>query len=99
MPELLDQYAVPGTVVARISNGDVVWTQAYGLADVESVMPMRSDMLFEFGSTGKVITAWAVMRLVEQGKVDLDAPVNQYLKRWQIRSDEFDPDEVTIRRL
>lgn len=99
MPDLLERFAVPGTVVARIASGEVVWTHAYGLADTESAAPMRADMVFEFGSTGKVITAWAVMRLVEQGTVDLDAPVNRYLKRWQIRSDEFDPDDVTVRRL
>ncbi len=39
------------------------------------------------------------MRLVEAGKVDLDAPVNRYLKRWQIRSTKFDPNDVTPRRL
>jgi CubicO group peptidase (beta-lactamase class C family) len=39
------------------------------------------------------------MRLVEKGKIDLDAPANRYLKRWQIRSTKFDPNQVTIRRL
>lgn len=99
MPELLPRFGVPGSVVARISKGDVVWTKAYGLADVKTAAPMRPDMVFEFGSNGKVITAWAVMRLVEQGKVELDAPANRYLKRWQIRSQDFDADEVTVRRL
>lgn len=99
MPELLQRFGVPGSVVARISDGDVAWTKAYGLADVATAAPMRPDMVFEFGSNGKVITAWAVMRLVEQGKVDLDAPANRYLKRWQIQSEDFDAGEVTVRRL
>jgi len=43
------------------------------------------------GSNGKVMTAWALMRLVQAGKVELDAPVNRYLKRWQVRSTKFDP--------
>jgi len=46
-----------------------------------------------------VLTAWGIMCLVEKGKVDLDAPVNRYLKRWQLRSPKFDPNQVTIRRL
>jgi CubicO group peptidase (beta-lactamase class C family) len=56
-------------------------------------------MVFNHGSDGKVLTAWAMMRLVEAGKVDLDAPANRYLKRWQIRSTRFDPNGVTPRRL
>ncbi len=99
MPDLLPRFGVPGSVVARISKGDVVWTKAYGLADIRSATPMRPDMVFEFGSNGKVITAWAVMRLVEQGRVDLDAPANRYLQRWQIRSEKFDVDQITVRRL
>lgn len=99
MPALLQRFGVPGTVVARISDGAVVWTNAYGVADIETGRPMRPEMVFEFGSNGKVLTAWAVMRLVEQGKVELDVPANHYLKRWQVHSDRFDAAEVTVRRL
>ena len=99
MPALLARYGVPGTVVARISNGEVAWTQAYGLADVAAGEPMDAAMVLEFGSLGKVITAWAVMRLVDQGRLDLDAPANDYLKRWQVESSRYDSNRVTIRRL
>ena len=60
---------------------------------------MRPNMVFNHGSDGKVLTAWAMMCLVEAGKVELDAPANRYLKRWQIRSTRFDPNGVTLRRL
>jgi CubicO group peptidase (beta-lactamase class C family) len=99
MPALLERYGVSGSVVASIEDGDVVWTHAYGLADVSEGTPMKPDMVFEFGSCGKVITAWAIMRLVEQGKVDLDAPANRYLTRWQIGSTRYDAEEVTVARL
>jgi len=99
MPALLDQYGVPGAVAAYIQGGEVLWTRAYGVADQRSGEPMQPDMIFNFGSCGKVLTAWGVMRLVEQGKISLDAPANQYLKRWQIESSQFDPRGVTIRRL
>ena len=99
MPAFLDRYGVSGSVVAFIDDGAVAWTNAYGLSDVSEGTPMSPDMVFEFGSCGKVLTAWATMRLVEEGLVDLDAPVNDYLKRWQIESDIYDPDEVTVRRL
>ncbi len=99
MPALLERYGVPGTVVAYIQNGDVVWTRAYGVANRGTGEPMRPDMVLEHGSNGKAMTAWAVMRLVEQGRVGLDAPANQYLKRWQIPSNEFDANTITVRHL
>jgi CubicO group peptidase (beta-lactamase class C family) len=99
MPGLLVKYGVPGAVVSCISNGDVAWTKAFGLANLKTGAPMRPEMIFNHGSNGKALTMWGIMRLVEQGKVDLDAPVNRYLKRWQLRSSKFDPAGVTVRRL
>jgi CubicO group peptidase (beta-lactamase class C family) len=99
MPVLLERYGVSGSVVAAIEDGDVAWARAYGLADVSDGTPMGPDMVFNFGSCSKMITAWAVMRLVEAGEVDLDAPVNGYLRRWQVQSDSYDAAEVTVARL
>jgi CubicO group peptidase (beta-lactamase class C family) len=99
LPALLTKYHVPGAVVSCITNGEVTWTKAFGQANRKTGAPMRSDLVFNHGSNGKVLTAWGIMRLVEQGKVDLDAPANRYLKRWQIRSSPFDPAGVTPRRL
>lgn len=99
MPALLKKYRVPGAVVSCIKNGDVAWTKAFGRANLSTGALMEPDIVFEHGSNGKVLTAWGLMRLVEEGKVELDAPVNRYLKRWQLRSSQFDPNAVTIRRL
>lgn len=99
MPSLLEKYGVSGSVVGLIEDGDVAWTHAYGLADISSGTPMNSEMVFEFGSLGKILTAWTVMRLAEAGKIDLDLPVNGYLRRWQIESGLYDVDGVTARRL
>ena len=99
MPEWLIKYRVPGAVVSYIQNGEVVWTRTYGLADLSIEKPMSPEIVFNFGSIGKVLTGWGIMRLVEQGKLNLDAPVNIYLKRFQLRSLEYDVQEVTLRRL
>jgi CubicO group peptidase (beta-lactamase class C family) len=99
MPGLLAKYRVPGAVVSCITNGDVAWTKTFGIANLKTGAPMQPDMVFNHGSNGKVLTAWGIMRLVEQGKVELDAPANRYLKRWQLRSSQFDPAGVTIRRV
>jgi CubicO group peptidase (beta-lactamase class C family) len=99
MPVLLERYGVSGSVVAAIEDGEVAWARAYGLADVSDGTPMGPDMVFNFGSCSKMITAWAAMRLVEAGEVDLDAPVNGYLRRWQVESASYDAAEVTVARL
>ena len=57
------------------------------------------DTLFATASFSKWITALAVMSLVEQGEVDLDMPVANYLTRWQLPDSEYDNDAVTIRQL
>jgi CubicO group peptidase (beta-lactamase class C family) len=99
MPGLLDEYGVPGSVVSFIENGTVARTNAYGMADLDARTAMSADMVFEFGSCGKILTAWATMKLVERGAIDLDRPVNEYLDRLQIESGMFDANAVTVRRL
>ncbi len=99
MPGLLAKYSVPGAEITYIHNGEVTWSRGYGTLNVQTNEPMRPGLVFNFGSCGKVLTAWGIMRLVEQGKIDLDGPANHYLKRYQIQSSQFDPNGVTIRRL
>ncbi|WP_445452500.1 serine hydrolase domain-containing protein [Flavobacterium sp. 25HG05S-40] len=61
--------------------------------------PVDRNTIFQVSSLSKFITAVGVMKLVELGKIDLDTPVNQYLKRWQLPPSEFNNDLVTVRRL
>ena len=77
MPEALASNRVPGAVVSYIKNGEVAWTKAFAVANLQTGTPMRPDMVFNHGSNGKVMTAWALMRLVQAGKVGLDTPVNR----------------------
>lgn len=55
--------------------------------------------VFQVASLGKWLTAWGVMALVQEGQLDLDAPVSDYLSRWQLPASEFDASGVTVRRL
>ena len=61
--------------------------------------PVDRDTLFQVASLSKWITALGVMTLVDAGRVDLDAPVDTYLKRWKLPPSEFDNRQVTVRRL
>jgi len=61
--------------------------------------PVDRNTVFQVASLSKWISAFGVMKLVEEGKLDLDAPVNKYLTRWQLPESEFNNDGVTVRRL
>ncbi|MES2724036.1 MAG: serine hydrolase domain-containing protein [Pseudomonadota bacterium] len=61
--------------------------------------PVDRDTLFQVASLSKWITALGVMSLVDAGRIDLDAPVDTYLKRWKLPASEFDNRQVTVRRL
>ena len=99
MPVLLSRYDVPGAAVALVHNGEVVWSQGYGVADEARNIPVRSETVFQAASISKAVTAWGVMRLVERGQLDLDAPADRYLTRWHLPPSQYDPGGVTIRRL
>ena len=75
IPRLMNQYDVPGASVALVRDGDLVWSEAYGYADLEHEREMTVEDVFRAESISKSVTAWGVMRLVEQGRIDLDAPL------------------------
>src|SRR6185312_2143315 len=68
-----------GFVVGIARNGKLAYLQATGFEDQDKKMPMRPDSIFRIGSMSKQITSVATMILVDEGKLDLDAPVAQYL--------------------
>ncbi len=70
---------VAGVSVAVVHRGDTLLLKGYGLADLEWDVPMAADAVFEIGSMTKQFTAAAVLQLVEQGKLDLDADLTKYL--------------------
>lgn len=81
-------------VILMLENGQPVEQYAYS-KDQE----VSADTVFGVASLGKWIAAVGVMTLVEQGRLDLDAPVSQYLSRWQLPPSNFDEQGVTVRRL
>jgi serine beta-lactamase-like protein LACTB, mitochondrial len=69
---------VPGMSVAIVDHGQAVYSHGYGFADVENNVPATADTVFRIASISKSITATAAMKLVEAGKLDLDAPIQKY---------------------
>ena len=90
MPYALKSGDIAGAVVVVVKDGQVLTERGYGYSDVEKRTPVDPALtLFRPGSVSKLLTWTAVMQLVEQGKIDLDADINQYLDfkipepRWQ----------------
>ena len=80
---------IPGLTVAVGTRTRLAWAQGFGTADVENSVAAARDTAYRIGSISKPITAVAVMQLADRGKLDLDAPVQQYLpgfpaKPWPI---------------
>lgn len=79
--EYVDKSKVPGVAVTIALGQDVVWSVGLGFADTEnSVVVVPGETLFRVGSTAKPMTATAIGLLYEQGKLDLDAPVQKYVR-------------------
>ncbi|MDX2271366.1 MAG: serine hydrolase domain-containing protein [Cyanobacteriota bacterium] len=82
-----------------IQKGEVVAAHPFGIANAEKKSPVEIDRtLYQMASVSKMITAWGIMKLVEDGTIALDKPVNQYLKRWKFPVSQYS-DKVTIRHL
>jgi CubicO group peptidase (beta-lactamase class C family) len=70
---------VPGVSVAVAVEGEIVWSEGFGYADLENRVPVWPSTKFRIGSISKPLTAAAVAQLYEQGRLDLDAPVQRYV--------------------
>lgn len=98
--ERMKELNIPGLSVAIMKNGVVEWAKGYGMADSSENRKVTPKTLFQAGSISKPVAATRALQLVENGKLDLDTNVNEYLKSWKIPDNEFTTKEkVTLRRL
>ena len=96
--ERMQHYKVPGVSVAYFENGKIAWTRTYGLADVASKKPVTTETLFQAASISKPVSALAMLRLVQDGKLALDEDVNTRLRAWKVPENEFTKDQKVILR-
>jgi CubicO group peptidase (beta-lactamase class C family) len=82
--EAMNEHTLAGLAVGIVHHGRLIYSRGLGFADVASHRPVDSSTVFRVGSISKTFTAIALMQLCEQGKVDLDRPVNDYLKSYWI---------------
>ena len=100
LQERMKHYRVPGVSLAFFSGGKILWSRTYGYADVAKMTPVTPETLFQAASISKPISTLAMLRLVQDGKLNLDEDVNVKLKSWKLPDNEFTKEQkVTLRRI
>jgi len=86
--------------IALINDGRIEWARGYGTLEAAGKATVTPETLFQAASISKSLTAMVTLRLVEQGKLDLDSDVNKRLVSWKVPENEFTKEQkVTVRRL
>lgn len=93
----MSQRSVPGMALCIIKDGQVAYSKGFGVATVGTDKPVTSQSMFQLMDAGMALVAEAVLQLVEQGKVDLDAPITEYLPYFQMKDRRYK--EITVRHL
>jgi CubicO group peptidase (beta-lactamase class C family) len=98
LEERMANYHIPGIGIAVSEDGEVAWAAGYGSAEAGTDNTVDAETLFQGASISKVVNAFAVMQLVQAGKLDLDTNVNRYLQSWQVPENDMTRKQpVTLR--
>ena len=98
--ERLKELGIPGVSIAVIQNGEIEWAKGYGMADSTENRRVTRETLFLAGSISKPVAALRAHQLAEQGVIDMDTNVNEYLSSWTLPDNSFtETEKVTTRRI
>lgn len=98
--ERMEHYGVPGVSIAVINEGAIAWVKTYGIMGKESKAPVTENTLFQAASISKPVSAYGALKLVEQGKIDLDKDINSQLTSWELAENEFTTEKkVSLKNL
>lgn len=96
---VMEENQIPSIAVAVAKDGRIVWEEGFGLADRERQLPATAHTPYSLASISKPMTATALMRLVEQGRIELDRPANDYLGEGRITGLAGEAAGATVRRV
>ena len=99
IPALMTEADIPGLSIALIRDSRVVWTHAFGVTNSDTKTPVNANTVFEAASLTKPVFAYAVLKLVDSGKLDLDTPLNKYLPGRYDVGDDPRLDQITARHV
>ena len=88
IPWLMSEGEVPGLSMALVRDAKISWHRGFGVKSAETREPVRDDTVFEAASLSKPVFAYAVLKLVDGGKLELDKPLAAYLPEPYVRDDE-----------
>lgn len=94
----VERYGLAAIGACIVKDGKVVWSNGFGLADIEAKRRASADTFFPVGSVSKTVTLAAFMRLFEQGKCSLDDDVSRYLP-YRLRNPRYPDKPITLRHL
>jgi len=86
--DLMKKADVPGLSIALIRDGQVLWQHGFGVANVDTGQPVSDNSVFEAASLSKPVFAYAVLKLVDAGKLDLDTPLTKYMPGAYVENDD-----------
>jgi CubicO group peptidase (beta-lactamase class C family) len=95
---VMREFEVPGLALSVVKDGEILVAKGYGVRELESSVPVDAQTLFGIASNSKAFTATALALLVEEGRLEWDAPVINYLPWFQL-SDPYVTRELTVRDL
>jgi CubicO group peptidase (beta-lactamase class C family) len=98
IPQLMQQYQTVGLTLALVDGDTVIAAKGYGYADKAAAKPVDASTMFHIGSLSKTFSGLAVMKLVEQGRIDLDAPVTTYLPEFRL-APRYENNVITVRTI
>lgn len=90
---------IPGVVIALIENGEVYYQKAFGFKNRKTQEVMSVDTVFQVASISKSVFALAIMKLMEEGQIDIDSPIESYLTQWKLPESKYNSNEVTARKI
>ena len=99
VPGLMEEAGVAGVQVALVRDAAVAWTGAFGLANADTKAPVTGDSVFEAASLSKPVFAYAVLKLADAGRINLDAPLVSYLPGPYDVADDARIEQITARHV
>jgi CubicO group peptidase (beta-lactamase class C family) len=99
IPDLVQEAGVQGGQIAVLAGGTISWRASFGLANAETKVPVTDASVFEAASLSKPVFAYAVLTLVDAGRIDLDTPITSYLPGRYDVGDDPRLDRITPRHV
>lgn len=96
----IEEENIPAISVAILDEGGPIWSNGFGVTDIDEQSPVSEDSIFKAGSMAGLFVQTAIMKLYQEGKLDIDAPLKQYLPEFSIKSRyNTSENDITLRHI